>query len=224
MEAWNVGGKHVSLFPAAQKNAPLVLLHTFEDEGERVFQATRAATGADFSFAAIGGLRWAEEMSPWECPPLFKGDAPCTGGADAYVEQLTGNILPEILRRLPFAPLYLALAGYSLAGLFAVYASYRTDSFSRIASASGSFWFPDFLAFAKEHEPMKTPERIYFSLGDKEARTRNQTLRTVEENTRALHELYARAGVKTVFELNSGNHFQDAPERMAKGIAWILGE
>ena len=224
MEAWNVAGKSVLLFPSAQKSAPLVLLHTFEDEGESVWRAARSLTGADFSVAAVGGLRWEDEMSPWECPPLFKGDTPCTGGADAYLEQLTGNILPEILRRLPAAPAYLALAGYSLAGLFAVYAAYRTDRFSRIASASGSFWFPGFLDFAEKNAPVKQPERVYFSLGDKEAKTRNKILRTVEENTRALKKRYESAGIKTVFELNPGNHFQDAPERMAKGIAWILEE
>ena len=216
MEAWNVAGKSVSLFPSAQKNAPLVLLHTFEDEGESVCRAARGMTGSDFSFAAVGNLRWADEMSPRECPPLFKGDTPCTGGADAYLAILTGEILPEILSRLPAAPAYLALAGYSLAGLFAVYATYRTDVFSRIASASGSFWFPGFLAFAEKNEPTKPPEHVYFSLGDKEAKTRNQTLRTVEENTRALYEQYGRAGVQTIFEMNPGNHFQNAPERMAK--------
>ena len=180
-------------------------------------------TDADFSFAAVGGLRWDDEMSPWESPPLFKGDTPCTGGADAYLATLTGEILPEILSRLPAAPSFLSLAGYSLAGLFAVYATYRTNLFSRIASASGSFWFPGFMDFARKHEPIKSPERVYFSLGDKEAKTRNKILRTVEDNTRALYARYENAGVNTVFELNPGNHFQDAPERMAKGIAWILG-
>lgn len=221
-DVWNAAGKTVTLFPSEKGNAPLVLLHTVQGEGEDVYRKARSMTGADFSFAAVGGLRWDDEMSPWESPPLFKGDTPCTGGADAYLATLTGEILPEILSRLSAAPSFLALAGYSLAGLFAVYATYRTDRFSRIASASGSFWFPGFLDFAREHEPTRRPERVYFSLGDKEAKTRNKILRTVEDNTRALYARYENAGVNTVFELNPGNHFQDAPERMAKGIAWIL--
>jgi hypothetical protein len=45
----------------------------------------------------------------------------------------------------------------------------------------------------------------------------------VENNTRTLEERFERAGAKTVFELNPGNHFQNATERMAKGIAWIIG-
>ena len=161
-------------------------------------------------------------MSPWECPPIFRGEPPFTGGADAYLALLTQEILPGILSRLSAAPAYLALAGYSLAGLFAVYASYRTDLFSRIASASGSFWFPGFPEFAANHEPERTPDRVYFSLGDQEAKSRNRILRTVEDHTRALRERLERAGAKTVFARNPGNHFRDAPKRMAKGIAWIL--
>ncbi len=31
-----------------------------------------------------------------------------------------------------------------------------------------------------------------------------------------------RKEIDTVFELNPGNHFQDAAERSAAGMAWIL--
>lgn len=223
-DVWNAAGKTVTLFPSEKGNAPLVLLHTVQGEGEDVYRKARDMTDADFSCAAVGGLRWDDEMSPWESPPLFKGDTPCTGGADAYLATLTGEILPEILSRLPAAPSFLALAGYSLAGLFAVYATYRTDRFSRIASASGSFWFPGFLDFTREHAPKRRPERVYFSLGDREAGTRNKLLGAVEENTRALKERYEKAGVETVFELNPGNHFRDAEARMARGIVWMLGK
>lgn len=37
---------------------------------------------------------------------------------------------------------FIGIAGYSLAGLFALYALYKTDVFTRVASMSGSLWFP----------------------------------------------------------------------------------
>ena len=37
---------------------------------------------------------------------------------------------------------FIGIAGYSLAGLFALYALYKTDAFTRVASMSGSLWFP----------------------------------------------------------------------------------
>lgn len=162
-------------------------------------------------------------MSPWKCPPVYKGGASCTGDADAYLGTLTKEILPEILGQLSMKPSYTALAGYSLAGLFAVYALYRTDVFSRAASASGSFWFPNFLEFAFNNKMTVKPDCVYFSLGDKEARAHSSMLRVVEDNTRMLNKMCNELGIRSTFELNPGNHFKDASLRMAKGIAWMIG-
>ena len=223
IEHLDAAGKSVHLFPSREEDAPLVLLHTVRNEGDSVYQAVRQRTDKEFSFAAIGGMDWDDEMSPWAIPPISKNDTPCTGGADNYLSKLTNVILPEILRRVSGQPPYIALTGYSLAGLFAVYAMYRTNLFSRIASASGSFWFPGFLRYVQENKPKQLPDRIYFSLGDREAKTRNKILQSVEENTHWLQNWYQGMGIETIFEMNPGNHFQNATERMAKGIAWVIG-
>lgn len=221
MESLTIAGKKVQIVPSQKEKAPLVILHTVRGEGESVYRMALEGAPAEFSFAAVGKIAWDDEMSPWAIPPISRGDTPCTGGADAYLGTLTETILPEILRRVP-PPAFTALAGYSLAGLFALYAMYRTDVFSRIASASGSFWFPKFLDYVREHE-MKGPlECIYFSLGNKEAKTKNKILKSVEENTLWLENHYRKSGIRTVYEENQGSHFQNANERMAKGIQWIL--
>ncbi|MDT3389657.1 MAG: alpha/beta hydrolase, partial [bacterium] len=93
---------------------------------------------------------------------------------------------------------------------------------SRAASASGSFWFPGFLEFASSREFVGKPEKLYLSLGDAEARTRNPVMATVQDNTEKLAVLYRGRGLDTVFELNPGNHFKDPALRMAKGIRSIL--
>ncbi|RAX21227.1 MULTISPECIES: alpha/beta hydrolase [Actinomyces] len=219
-----VAGKHVELFVAPQPGAPLVVLNTVQGEGQAVWQAAASIAEAPFSLAAVSGIDWNHDMSPWPIPALGPEDVPCTGGADAYLDVLTGQILPHALERLPAAPAYLGLAGYSLAGLFAVYASYRTDVFSRLASASGSFWFPGFLEYAGAHQPVRLPERVYFSLGDQEASTAVEPVRAVEANTRALYRAYAGMGVQTVFELNPGDHFTGGIQRTARAIAWMVGE
>ena len=223
MKLIEAAGKTVKIFPAEKENAPLVILNTFEDDGESVYAAAKKITDVEFSLAAVGGILWEAEMSPWKCPPVYKGGASCTGEADAYLETLTKQILPEILGQLSMKPSYTALAGYSLAGLFAVYALYRTDVFSRAASASGSFWFPDFLRFALNNKMAVKPDCVYFSLGDKEAKARSSMLCTVEDNTRMLNKMCNELGIRSTFELNPGNHFKDAPLRMAKGIAWMIG-
>ena len=41
------------------------------------------------------------------------------------------------------------IGGYSLAGLFSLWAAYQTDVFSGFAAASPSVWFPGFIEYMK---------------------------------------------------------------------------
>lgn len=213
---------HIQIFSAGDGPAPLVLLHTVNGEGWQVYDGVRACTTSPFSLTAIDGLDWHGDMSPWPAPPLSAKDTPFSGGAVSYLARLEEKILPEIRSQLSFKPSYLALAGYSLAGLFAIHAMYCTAQFSRIACVSGSLWYPELLSFVRSNELKGRPDAIYFSLGEREARTKNRLLGTVEENTRILQAHYEEIGIKTVLEMNPGNHFNDAVGRMARGISWIL--
>lgn len=217
-----IANREVNIYPARKAGSPLVVFNAFEDEGTAVHTELKKLTATDLTLATINITDWNADLSPWEIPPVYKKDEPFTGGADAYLETLTGEIVPAIIGELGSEPAYIALAGYSLAGLFAVYAMYRTDRFARIASASGSMWYPGFVDFVKSHKPAALPEKLYLSLGDKEARTRNQIMATVEQNTGALFEHYKSLGIEAVFEMNPGNHFQDAAQRMTKGIVWLV--
>lgn len=217
-----IANREVNIYPAAKPGRPLVILNAFENEDVAVHTKLMKLTTADFSLATINITDWNADLSPWAIPPVFRNDEPFTGGADAYLEILTEEIIPAIIGEIGSEPTYIALAGYSLAGVFAVYAMYRTDRFARIASASGSMWYPGFMDFVKSHEPAALPQKMYLSLGDREARTRNQIMTTVEKNTGALYDYYKSLGVEAVFEMNPGNHFRDAAQRMAKGIVWLV--
>lgn len=135
---------------------------------------------------------------------------------------MTDKIIPEVEESVPGSPSWRGLAGYSLAGLFALYTMYCTDLFSRIASMSGSLWFPDFKEYAMNHELKKKPERLYISLGDKECKTRNPYLKVVQANTEELAAFYQSQQIDMKYQLNPGNHFSDAIKRSALGIQWLL--
>jgi hypothetical protein len=83
-------------------------------------------------------------------------------------------------------------------------------------------WFPGFWEYVNEHEMKAKPERIYMSLGDQEANSKNSYLCTVQEKTEVIYKHFEEIGLPAKYELNPGNHFQDADERLAKGIAWCL--
>lgn len=217
-----VEGKHIYIHGDREKSAPLIVMNTFQGDGSNVYSALCTITEKELNLAVISDINWNDEMSPWECAPLYKNDSPYTGGADRYLEKLTGSIIPAIKDELGAEPLYTAIAGYSLGGLFALYSLYKTDVFSRAVSASGSMWYPSFSEYVEKNDFCKIPSKVYFSLGDKEARTRNALLSTVEDKTRKIYEHYKDSGINTTFEMNQGNHFKDADLRLAKGIAWIL--
>ena len=217
---FSISGRTVEIFSTAEGIAPLVILNTIQGEGAKIFEKCTDIGCKNFTLAAIGGLNWNRNLSPWETPEI-RNNRYSFGGADEYISQLTGEIMPEILSKLPEKPEFTAIAGYSLAGLFALYATYKTDVFSRVASVSGSLWFPGFTEFAQSHDFAKKPDCIYLSLGDAEAKTRDKNLSRVQKNTEFLAGFYKSCGIPTIFELNCGNHFTDTIGRTAKGIKKI---
>lgn len=120
------------------------------------------------------------------------------------------------------SPSHISIAGYSLAGLFALCALYHTDVFERAASMSGSLWFPDFKEYVFSHEMKRKPDKLYFSLGDKEAKTRNRYLKELKDNTESIAAYFRESGINVTFEMNPGNHFKDAALRSAKGVLAII--
>lgn len=222
MQKITIQGKTATLLPGKNPGAPVLYLNTFSEEEQKVGVELQKARLPDFSLVTISNLHWSHDMVPWDAPPLFRQAEPCTGGADAYLQLLTEEFLPRIEHELPGVPCWRGLVGYSLAGLFAVYALYRTELFSRVASVSGSLWFPGIQEYIFSHEMKGTPDRLYFSVGDKEHKTRHPLLQKVEENTRAIQAYYQNQGICTVFQQNAGNHYQHAAQRTVAAIAWLL--
>lgn len=215
-------GKTISIFPSLEATAPIVYLNTFSDDGQKVYEASQAAGCPPFTLVSISDLDWNHDMVPWDSPPAFKNAEPCTGGADEYLRLLTEEMIPAAEMKINAVPRWRGIAGYSLAGLFALYAIYRTDFFSRVGSMSGSLWFPGMKEYIFSHEPTRWTDCVYFSLGDKESKTRNPVLRSVRQNTEEIHTFYQSKGIDTVLQLNPGNHYDHAAERTAAGLCWLL--
>ena len=220
---FRVKEKEATLYATDAENRPLIVLNNFHGDGSPVMEAVvNLDDKAEFNLLSIGNLNWGHDMTPWYAPPLSKDDTPCTGGADDYLRLLVSEILPEAKTMIRGTPSFTAIAGYSLAGLFALYSMYVCEEFDRVASMSGSLWFPDFKEYVFEHGFKKKPEKIYMSLGDAEAKTRNPVLSTVQDNSEKIAAFYREEGFDVTWELNPGNHFKDAALRSAKGILAIL--
>lgn len=217
---FTLDGKQISIYPGPE-NSPAVYVNSFTGDCESVRELLTGAP--DHSLIIVSRIDWGKELSPWKCDPVMKRGVAFGGGADDYIKWMEEKLIPEAEGKLSGAPEWRGLAGYSLAGLFALYSLYRTDRFTRAVSASGSLWFPGFVEYAKTHEMKARPQCIYLSVGDREARTRNPVLSTVQSSTEALCDYFIQRGIRAEYELNPGNHFRDNALRTAKGIRWILG-
>ena len=183
------------------------------------FEKIRELSGrSEFGLTAILVDDWNLDLSPWEAPPVF-GSEGFGGGAQDTLEAVLTSVVPQI-RTQAGKDAKLLLGGYSLAGLFAVWAACQTDAFRSIASASGSLWFPGFLDYMRV-KPMQA-DAVYLSLGDKEEKTRNPVMASVGDAIRQVHENLENNGVQTILEWNPGNHFNGPAIRTARGFSWLL--
>ena len=214
-----LAGKSAAVYTAAEHRSEHPLIVSFPEPGE---EDTLAALLPDhITLLAIHEPDWEHSFSPWPAPRAFKSGADFSGGAADYLHDLVEHILPEAETALNLQPAWRGLAGYSLAGLFALYAACHSHTFSRIASVSGSLWFDGWIDYMRRHTPQPLPERAYFSIGDTEKNTKNPRMAVVEDNTREAETLWHGAGIHTLFALNNGSHFQNVPERTAKAIAFL---
>lgn len=176
------------------------------------------AVPGDCCLVTLGVDRWYERLSPWLAPPL-RGGEPFTGGGPDTLACLTQSLLPALDRALGADARYL-LVGYSLAGLFALWAGYACADFSGVAAVSPSLWYPGWTEFAAARRPLTGA--VYLSLGDREEKTRDPLLSTVGDAVRAQYRLLERDAVPCILEWNEGNHFRDSAARTEKGVAWLL--
>ena len=100
MISFTIETKKIQVWPSKDANRPVIYFNTFSEEGEQVLSLLKdnsdmTEKNHDFTLAAISNLDWDHDMSPWDIPPIFKGDTPCTGGANDYLNLLTKKILPE---------------------------------------------------------------------------------------------------------------------------------
>ena len=174
--------------------------------------AIKELSDKPFSLLAFMIKDWNQELTPWAAPTVF-GKVPFGNGAGKTLGFITNQLLPEVQENIP----HLILGGYSLAGLFALWAGYQTDRFEGIAAASPSVWYPQWIDYASENKPLA--KSVYLSLGDKEEKAKNPVMAQVGNAIRKQHELLTEQKINTILEWNAGNHFVDSDKRMAKGFA-----
>ena len=204
------------------------------------------------SLVNVGVDLWEENFSPWCAPRVFAKGPNFGDGAQKTLDTLINQVIPWTESELTEPPAYRVLVGYSLAGLFSLWAGVSQQvacgcqpddapspqlsalaaphvdapaaTFQRIGAVSGSFWFPGLLDYVDQQirGGVVGLTHAYLSLGDREARTPNPQIMHVRENAELLASELENAGITSTFELNRGNHFQNVEGRMQKALNWLV--
>lgn len=197
------------------------------------------------SLVNVGVDLWEENFSPWCAPRVFAKGPNFGDGAQKTLDTLINHVVPWAESELTKPPAYRVLVGYSLAGLFSLWAGVTqaaaattpqlstltaphaaapAATFQRIGAVSGSFWFPDLLDYVDQQLSggVVGLTHVYLSLGDREARTPNPQIMHVRENAELLASKLESAGITSTFELNRGNHFQNVEGRIQKALDWLV--
>ncbi|MCH5257131.1 MAG: esterase [Lachnospiraceae bacterium] len=224
----NIGGKRCYIYENDQADNFLIQAideHDLELLDREIEIIKELSSNKTFSLAAFLIEDWNEELSPWEAPAVFGNNGFGAGAADT-LSFITDTLIPYInnvyMNNSNNSKTYFYLGGYSLSGLFALWAAYQTDIFRGIAAVSPSVWFPDWDNYMTSHSIQTL--KVYLSLGNKEEKTKNKVMSKVGDNIRKQYEvLCEESNEKTcILEWNPGNHFVDSEIRMAKGFAWLL--
>ena len=218
-----IGIKRCFLY--GEQNSPHVLIqaidaHDLEGLGAEYSAILSLTDTAAPLLVAFLIDHWNTELSPWCAPAVFGKDSFGAGAADTLSYVM--NVLIPDMETVSAEKRRYYLGGYSLSGLFSLWAAYQTDRFAGICAASPSVWFPGWMDYVSSHA-IQSP-LVYLSLGEREERTRNQVMSKVGDNIRQQNELLSREpSVRDhTLEWNKGNHFKDSEIRTARGFAWLL--
>lgn len=217
--------KDINLISHQVDNLNLIIINSFLSCSNEVFNLLSKKCKHNFAILEISNLDWNSDLSPWKMDKVLFFEDDFQGNGDIYLDELVSDIIPKIVNYLESNNIKVnryILSGYSLAGLFALYASYKVDLFTDVVSASGSLWFRNFDKFVTYNKISKSVKNAYFSIGNKEYKTKHPVLSITLDRIMFVKDSLSSQGVNTYFEENPGNHFVDSTIRLIKGIRWVL--
>ena len=163
---------------------------------------------------------WNDSLTPWKAPCPRRGGAPFGGSAAATFLHMRETILPLVEAQMgAHRPARRAICGYSLGGLFALFAFTGDRIFSACACLSGSLWYPGWVDYLRAAPFEGAGRYAFFSLGKKEPKAGAPVMRTVQDDMNACAEILRDRSCAVDVSLGPGNHMQHHRARFDEGIA-----
>lgn len=219
----NIGSIHCNVFATEHPEVLLIqpsARHETKNDGiNREVKALAANATKGFAIVFFDTMEWAKALMPWHDEAVSRDEEVGMHAQDTliYIEE---SLVPWLHER--FGKLPCIIGGYSLGGLFALWAARQSTAFGAVAAASPSLWIKGWADFADNHS--LNAQLAYVSLGDREEHCRNQRMARIGDCVRHEHmTLITQLGTSvTTLEWNSGGHFGNEAERTAKAFAWCI--
>lgn len=179
--------------------------------------ATSSTKG--FAIAFFDTVEWAKALMPWPDEAVSRDDEVGRYASNTLI-YITQKLIPwlhECFGKLPCI-----IGGYSLGGLFALWAARQSTAFCAVAAASPSLWIKGWTDYADNNS--LNARLAYISLGNREEHCRNQRMARIGDCVRHEHLTLANqiGSSATTLEWNNGGHFGEEAERTAKAFAWCI--
>ena len=177
------------------------------------------------NFVLIDSKNRSDDYTPWPLQSSKAMPKDFAWKAAEHLKFITTKVIPFCESEYGFASSAdkRAIGGYSLGGLFSLYAAVNTDLFGTVLSCSSSLWYPDFLAYLKEHPFKAHHPKLYMSVGDEEGLTATNLTNHQIPNTMMLKDLlepkFQPGNFK--FTLEEGNHGNNISGRAWRAIEWV---
>ena len=217
-----IGGLHCLCAINGSKESIAYVLYPMEILADWI---EPAAEKYGTTIVVITGMDWQNVFSPWPAPGVPKGTADFEGKSPEFLKLLQQTVIPVVENALGLSDkVERSLVGVSMSGLFALWQWMICDTFSNIASLSGSFWYEGFMEWMKEHTVPSKTGKGYFLLGDQESKSKVKEFDSVGVNTREIIEMLRKAGVNVEFRSVPGNHYSDPIPRINKAFTDLFNQ
>lgn len=165
------------------------------------------------------------DFTPWKASALKEGAPDFGGKVDQYHQKLFQGILTTLKKDYLIDESRIAYGGYSLGGLAAVYSLYSNHlPLTCIFSICGSFWYPDFTVFCREHTLIQRKSLIYLQNGQTEGAKHSNRLSKAPVFAREIHHLISEAVSSTYSTFDAYGHHEALIERYHHFCDWLREE
>ena len=166
-----------------------------------------------------------DDFTPWKAVALKEGAPDFGGRVDQYHQKLFQGILTSLKRDYLLDESRIAYGGYSLGGLAAVYSLYSNHlPVTYIFSICGSFWYPDFIDFCREHTLIQSQSLIYLQNGQTEGANHSNRLSKASLFAGELHDLILVKVPSTYSTFDAYGHHEALDQRYQQFCDWLKKE